>query len=72
MMLNPNLLFASLLWGSVGIGYTVYGRKQRALVPFLGGLLMITVSYFANSVLVMSLTSGGLMTAVYLLEKQGY
>jgi len=38
----------------------------------VGGVLMIAGSYFVSSVLLMSLLSVGLITAVYLLVKQGY
>ena len=71
-MFNANFLFASLFWGSIGVGYFIYGKKQRSWVPMLGGVLMIVVSYFVGSVLVMSLICVGLIIAVYLLLKQGF
>jgi len=71
-MLNANFLFASLFWGSVGVGYFIYGKKQSSWPPMVGGVLMIAGSYFVSSVLLMSLLSIGLITAVYLLVKQGY
>jgi hypothetical protein len=42
---STSLLFLGLLFGSVGMGYCVYGRRQRAVVPFLCGLLLIGVPY---------------------------
>jgi len=71
-MLNANFLFASLFWGSVGVGYFIYGKKQSPWPPMVGGVLMIAGSYFVSSVLLMSLLSIVLITAVYLLVKQGY
>lgn len=71
-LLDSNFLFASLLWGSVGVGYCIYGRRQRAIIPFLGGVAMIAVSYFVGSALLMSLLCIGLMVAVYVLVKRGY
>jgi hypothetical protein len=71
-LLDSSLLFASLFWGSIGTGYCIYGKRQRAAVPLVGGVLMIAVSYFAGSVLLMSLLSAGLMAAVYVLVKRGY
>jgi hypothetical protein len=69
---DTNFLFASLFWGSVGIGYWVYGKKQREMIPMLGGVAMIAVSYFVGSWLLMSLICIALMVAVYQLKKQGY
>ena len=71
-LLDPNFLFASLIWGSIGVGYTIYGRKQRSAVAFVGGVLVMAASYFIEGVLAMSLISLGLMVAVYYLIKQGY
>lgn len=71
-MFDSNFLFASLVWGSIGFGYFVYGKKQKSLVPLAGGLLMMAVSYFVGSVLLMSLLCAGLMAVIYVLLKQGY
>ena len=71
-LFNTSFLFASLLWGSVGVGYCIYGKKQGAMIPLIGGLLMIAVSYLVSSWLLMSLLSIALMVVVYWLMKQGY
>ena len=63
---------ASLVWGSIGVGYCIYGRKQRSVVPFVGGVALIAVSYLVDSVLLMSLVGLGLLTLVYALVKRGY
>lgn len=69
---NASFLFASLFWGSVGVGYFVYGKKQAAWPALAGGLLMIVISYFVGSWFWMSLLCLGLAFAVYWLIKQGY
>ena len=71
-MFNTQFLFASLIWESIGIGYFIYGKKQKSWVPMVGGAMMIAASYFVGSALLMSLLCGGLMVAVYVLLKQGY
>jgi hypothetical protein len=48
--MSTSLLFLGLLFGSLGAGYCVYGRRQRALIPFLSGLLLIAIPYFIASV----------------------
>ena len=67
---DTRFLFASLLWGSIGVGYFIYGKKQREMIPLVGGVAMIAVSYFVSSALLMSLLSIALMAAVYLLVKR--
>ena len=71
-MFNANFLFASLIWGSVGVGYFIYGKKQRSSVPMIGGIVMIAVSYLIGSALLMSLVSIGIILAIYVLWKRGY
>ena len=71
-MFNTHFLFASLIWGSVGVGYFIYGKRQSSWMPMIGGLLMIAASYFAGSALLMSLICIGLMAAIYVLLKRGY
>jgi hypothetical protein len=70
-MFNTSFLFASLLWGSVGLGYFIYGKKQSSWSPMVGGVLMMVASYFVGSALLMSLACIGLMVAVYVLLKRG-
>ena len=71
-LLDTNFLFANLIWGSVGLGYCIYGRRQREIVPFLGGVAMVAVSYFVGSALLMSLLCIALIGGVYVLVKRGY
>ena len=69
---NENFLFASLFWGTIAFGYLVYGWKQKALMPFLGGLTMTAASVLIGSAALMSLACVAVMVLVYWLLKQGY
>ena len=71
-LLDANFLFASLIWGSVGLAYFVYGKRAQSWVPMLGGALMILASYFIGSALIMSLVCLALILVVYVLLRQGY
>ena len=70
-LLNAHYLVASLIWGSVGLGLFIYGKKQQSMAPLFGGLLIIGVSYFIDSALYMSLAAIALLAGVYWLMKQG-
>ena len=72
MLGSPHSLVASLIWGSVGMGFFIYGKKQQSIVPMFGGLLVIGVSYFIESALYMSLAALALIAGIYWLKKQGY
>ncbi len=70
-MFNASFLFASLLWGSVGVGYFIYGKKQQSANAMVGGVLMVAASYLISSAWLMSLTCLAIVAGVYLLAKRG-
>ena len=68
---SSNTLIASLIWGSVGLGFAVYGKRQSAPVPLFGGIALVALSYFLNSALYMCLAGAGLVTGMVWLIKRG-
>jgi hypothetical protein len=43
---------SSLLWGvlfgSIGLGYFVYGKKQQAAIPLICGIILMVLPYFVT------------------------
>jgi len=48
-MTNESWLLWGLLYGSIGIGFLIYGRKQKSIVHFICGLALIGVPYLVSS-----------------------
>ncbi|CAM0999059.1 Amino acid transport protein [Rhodanobacter sp. Root179] len=46
--LNASTLWWGLLFGSIGLGFFVYGRKQRAIVPLVCGIGLMVFPYFVS------------------------
>ncbi len=67
-MFNSNTLFASLIWGSIGMGMIIYGKRQRAMFPLGGGFVLLAVSYFASA-LWMTLLGILVVAAVFYLRR---
>lgn len=67
-MFQSSTLFASLIWGSVGIGFAIYGKRQQAMVIWIGGLVLVGISYFIASALYMSLAGVGILAAMFWLR----
>jgi hypothetical protein len=63
-MFNSSTLFASLIWGSIGMGFAIYGKKQRATAPLVGGILLMGISYLIGSALLMSLVGVVLVAGI--------
>ena len=69
-LFKPSLLFASLLWGSIGVGYFIYGKRQQCSPALVGGIVMTVLSYLVGSALAISLICVLLMAAVSVLAKR--
>jgi hypothetical protein len=44
--MTPAVLLWGLLFSSIGLGYFLYGKKQRAVVPLVCGLALMIYPYF--------------------------
>ena len=66
---SQNTLIASLIWGSVGVGFFIYGKKQQSMIPLFGGIVLIGLSYFIASALYMTLASVAAIIAIFLLKR---
>ena len=52
-----------LLFGSIGLGYFIYGKKQKAVVPLICGVLLIVFPYFVSNALLL-VAIGVVLTAI--------
>ncbi len=56
MQLDTSSLLWALLFGSIGLGFFIYGRKQKRVVPLVCGLVLMIFPYFvANTILLVIL-----------------
>jgi hypothetical protein len=60
---------ASLLWGvlfgSIGLGFFIYGRKQRQVVPLICGLALMIFPYFVSGAILTVIVGVALMAIPY-------
>jgi type IV secretory pathway TrbF-like protein len=45
---SETALVWSMLFGAVGVGYFIYGRRQGRIVPFVSGVGLMVVPYFID------------------------
>jgi len=45
-MSSTAMLMWGMIFGSIGCGYCLYGKKQQALVPLIIGIALCLVPYF--------------------------
>ncbi len=51
--MNESMLLWSVLFGGIGLGFFSYGRKQKAVVPLVTGMVLMIYPYFVPSVTVL-------------------
>lgn len=54
-----------MLFGSIGLGFFVYGRKQRMIVPLACGVALMAFPYFVSSTVWLLVIGVALMAIPY-------
>ena len=49
-MNSPALLMWGMLFGAIGFGLFLYGKKQKSVVPLITGIALSVVPYFIANV----------------------
>jgi len=39
-----------MLFGAIGIGFFIYGKKQRIAIPLIAGMALMVFPYFVSNV----------------------
>ena len=52
--MNATQLFLGVIFGSIGLGYFMYGKKQKMTVPLVCGLVLMIYPYFIESTTLLS------------------
>lgn len=63
--MNASTLLWGVLFGSIGFGFFLYGRKQRAIVPLVCGLALMVFPYFVSGTLLLIAIGVALMAIPY-------
>jgi hypothetical protein len=61
--MGTSSLLWGLLFGSIGLGFLMYGRKQRMVVPLVCGLGLMIYPYFVSNTIVL-VTIGVVLIAI--------
>jgi hypothetical protein len=63
--LNTSWLIWGLIFGSVGFGFFIYGKRQKAVVPMVCGLILMIFPYFISSTIPLVSIGAALMAIPY-------
>jgi len=68
-MISSAALMWSVLFGSIGFGYLLYGKQQKNILAFATGFLLIIFPYFLTSTLLIVVVGILLVALPYLVNK---
>jgi len=63
--MSASLLFFGLVFGCIGFGFFLYGKKQAAPVPLVCGLLLMIFPYFVSNIIALVIIGVVLMAIPY-------
>jgi len=68
-MNNLSTIIWAMIFGSIGLGFFVYGKKQKAVVPFCSGIGLIAIPFFISNVYILVFTAIVLMVLPFVLNR---
>ena len=69
MFTNPSALFGSLLFGTIGVGVFMYGRKMVLYKPMVIGIALMAYPYFVPQTWLIYTIGCALCLALYVLRE---
>jgi hypothetical protein len=66
--MDATTLFAGVILSSVGLGYLVYGRKQRNPVALISGVALCGAPYLISNLLLLAAAGVAFMALPFLIE----
>ncbi len=64
-MASTSQLVWGMLFGAVGMGFFVYGKKQRTIIPLIAGIALFVLPYFVGNVYLLVTTGAACMLLPY-------
>ena len=66
--LSMSSLLWGLLFGSAGLGFFLYGKKQQAVVPLFCGLALMIFPYFVSNTILLVAIGAALIALPYFIR----
>lgn len=67
--MDVNTFLVSFVFGMLGLGMFMYGKKAGRVPPLLVGLALMVLPYFFTSILMMTLSCSALIVLAYFLRE---
>jgi predicted phage tail protein len=64
-MPSPATLLWGMLFGAIGVGYFIYGKKQAMIVPLVCGVVLMVYPWFVSGAWLTVIVGIALMAVPY-------
>jgi len=65
---NSAQILWGVLFGGIGLGFFIYGKKQQAVVPLITGVALCIYPYFISNVYLLVIVGCVLMAIPYFIR----
>lgn len=66
--MNTAQLLLGVLFSSIGLGYFIYGKKQKVIIPLVCGLILMIFPYFVDNTTMLCIIGAALSIAPYFIR----
>lgn len=66
--MDTTLIFTGLIFGSIGMGYIIYGRKQANMIALLAGVGLCIFPYFISGIWMLIALGAGLVLLPFMIR----
>jgi predicted membrane protein len=63
--MDSTVLIWEMLFGAIGLGFFSYGKKQKAIIPFVTGVSLFIFPYFVSNVTLLVVIGFALIVMPY-------
>lgn len=64
-MESESMLIWGMVFGSIGLGFFIYGKKQKKIVPLISGLALFMFPYFIADITMLMIVGAILIVLPY-------
>jgi hypothetical protein len=58
-----------MIFGSIGLGFFIYGKKQKSIIPLISGIVLMVVPYLISNIYALILLGIVLVALPYFIRR---
>jgi len=68
-MNSTSTLMWGMIFGSIGLGFFIYGKKQKSIIPLISGIVLMVVPYLISNIYALILLGIVLVALPYFIRR---